>query len=122
MGITFDRSEFNADITSKMDDIRENYLDDGEGDDVAFAYTVAAVFEGEDILSDENSFIYTDGANDHGVDFTLRAMMATRSINANRAIWIIIQREKCLTQHLLMSCKKLLSLLLRIMMLVRTPV
>lgn len=69
MGITFDRSEFNADITSKMDDIRENYLDDGEGDDVAFAYTVAAVFEGEDILSDENSFIYTDGANDHGVDF-----------------------------------------------------
>ena len=31
MGITFDRSEFNADITSKMDDIRENYLDDGEG-------------------------------------------------------------------------------------------
>lgn len=64
----FNRDEFNADISSKLDDIRTNYLEESDPDSKAFVYAVADMFES----LDEECFTYTDGASDKGVDFVIQ--------------------------------------------------
>ena len=64
----FNRDEFNADISSKLDDIRTNYLEDSDPESKAFVYAIADMFE----TLDEDVFTYTDGANDKGIDFVIQ--------------------------------------------------
>ena len=64
----FNRDEFNADMSSKLDDVRTNYLEDNDPDSKAFVYAIAEMFE----TLDEDVFSYTDGANDKGIDFTIQ--------------------------------------------------
>ena len=65
----FNRSEFIADISSALNDIRvtSTELKHTDPDDKVFTYLVASMFE----TLDENSFTYTDGSNDKGIDFTI---------------------------------------------------
>lgn len=64
----FNRDEFNADISSKLDDIRTNYLEDSDPESKAFVYAIADMFE----TLNEDVFTYTDGANDKGIDFVIQ--------------------------------------------------
>lgn len=66
----FDRSVFNADVLSKMDDIRTNCpdIEDRDPDSKVFCYMVADAFES----LDPDVFCYTDGPNDLGIDFFIR--------------------------------------------------
>lgn len=63
----FDRSEYTADLLSKLDAIKDecSSLTLDTADDVAFSYLVADMFE----TLDESQFVYTDGPNDLGIDF-----------------------------------------------------
>lgn len=66
----FDRSVFNADVLSKMDDIRTNCpdIEDRDPDSKVFCYMVVDAFES----LDPDVFCYTDGPNDLGIDFFIR--------------------------------------------------
>lgn len=63
----FDRSEYIADLLSKLDAIKEecSSLTLDTTDEVAFSYLIADMFE----TLDEGQFVYTDGPNDLGIDF-----------------------------------------------------
>lgn len=64
----FNRDEFNADISSKLDDIRTNYLEENDPDSKAFVYAIADMFES----LNEDYFTYTDGTGDKGIDFVIQ--------------------------------------------------
>lgn len=67
----FDRSEYTADLLSKLDAIKEecSSLTLETTDDVAFSYLIADMFE----TLDEDQFVYTDGPNDLGIDFYIHS-------------------------------------------------
>lgn len=89
MELQFDRTTFNADITSKLDEIKLNYLTPESPDDEAFTYAAVSLIDGEDVLKDEYSFFYTDGKNDKGIDactiidgnFTIYQCKSAESLN-----------------------------------------
>lgn len=66
----FRRDEFNADIQSKMDELRsENeLLDDNDPDSKVFCFLAADLLD----TTDEDLFRYTDGPNDLGIDFYIK--------------------------------------------------
>lgn len=59
------QNDFLADITSRYDFIREQFLSPSEPDDQVFCYLIANEFE----TLDEDVFEYTDGKDDKGIDF-----------------------------------------------------
>lgn len=63
----FNRDEFNADILSALDEIRLSSPDikPTDPDDKVFTYLMASMFEN----TNEDTFSYTDGSNDKGIDF-----------------------------------------------------
>lgn len=63
----FNRSDFIAEISEKMDELRNTHVDlgDRDPDSKIFCYVIADVF---DTLED-GCFFYTDGPNDLGIDF-----------------------------------------------------
>lgn len=63
----FDRSDYTADLLSKLDAIKEecSSLTPDTTDEVAFSYLIAEMFE----TLDDDQFVYTDGPNDLGIDF-----------------------------------------------------
>lgn len=67
----FDRPTFIAEITSKLDSIRDQYLSDNDTDDKVFCYAIAEMFESGSMDPDDDVFTYTDGPNDQGIDFAI---------------------------------------------------
>lgn len=65
--IAFNRQDFNADVSSKMDELRSSctQLSDSDSDAKVFCYLAADLLD----TTDESVFHYTDGPNDLGIDF-----------------------------------------------------
>ena len=70
--MSFSRSDFIADIESKLEEIRENYLSERDKTDKAFCYMIAEMFEPGSMDPAEDIFEYTDGKSDHGIDFAIQ--------------------------------------------------
>lgn len=66
----FNRADFNADLLSKMDELRSlsDQLLDSDPDSKAFCFLAADLLE----TLDEDKFKYTDGPKDLGIDFYIR--------------------------------------------------
>lgn len=60
----FNRTDFVADMSAQIEQVREEFLTDSDSDDKAFCYAIASMYEKID-----DAFEYTDGANDKGIDF-----------------------------------------------------
>lgn len=92
----FDRSEYIADLLSKLDAIKEecSSLTLDTTDEVAFSYLIADMFE----TLDEGQFVYTDGPNDLGIDFYTHSDGSLTFINANPSIMRLILKAKHLAR------------------------
>lgn len=66
----FNRADYCAEISEKMDDLRNTCIDlnTNDSDSKVFCYLIADVFD----TLDEGTFVYTDGPNDLGIDFYTR--------------------------------------------------